>query len=225
MLITEIEQRLRNHQPRTIDTRLPEAAVLVPLVTNHQGYATDVILTRRASHLNKHSGEVAFPGGKREEDDRDLIHTALRESHEEIDLSPSSVDVLGSMGPVISRFGIKVIPIIGSVPEGLTLNANAEELDRIFTVPIDFFTDQENLQFDHWSMNDKNYSMPSYQYGEYLIWGLTAIMLVEFLNVGMNTKIPLDAPQFHVSHSYPLTRYKSETRQPKPTQRNKTASQ
>ncbi|WP_257253609.1 hypothetical protein [Endozoicomonas sp. SESOKO3] len=55
-------------------------------------------------------------------------------------------------------------------------------------------------------MNEKTYSMPSYQYGEYLIWGLTAIMLVEFLNVGLNTTIPLDAPQFHASHSHPQNR-------------------
>ncbi|MGI9281810.1 MAG: CoA pyrophosphatase [Endozoicomonas sp.] len=224
MLITEIEQRLRKHKPRSIDTSLPEAAVLVPLVTNNQGQATDVILTRRATHLHKHSGEVAFPGGKREDQDQNLIHTALRESEEEIDLNPASVQILGTMGPVISRFGIKVIPIIGSVPEGLSLNANVEELDRIFTVPLDFFIDQNNLQFDHWSMNEKSYSMPSYQFGEYLIWGLTAIMLVEFLNVGLNTTIPLDAPQFHVSHSYPQTRYQSDSRQPKPNQRNKAAN-
>ncbi|WP_081869768.1 CoA pyrophosphatase [Endozoicomonas numazuensis] len=224
MLITEIEQRLRRHKPRSIDTSLPEAAVLVPLVTNHRGQATEVILTRRASHLHKHSGEVAFPGGKREDQDRNLVHTALRESEEEIDLNPSSVQILGTMGPVISRFGIKVIPIIGSVPEGLSLSANAEELDRIFTVPLDFFIDQDNLQFDHWSMNEKTYSMPSYQYDEYLIWGLTAIMLVEFLNVGLNTAIPLDAPQFHVSHSYPQTRYESDSRQPKPNQRNKAST-
>lgn len=206
MLITDIERRLHKHQPRSIDTPLPEAAVLVPLVTNNQGQATEIILTRRATHLHKHSGEVAFPGGKREDDDRDLIHTALRESQEEIDLKPSSVQILGTMGPVISRFGIKVFPVIGSVPENLSLSANIEELDRIFHVPLDFLTNPDNLQFHHWSMNEKTYSMPSYQYGEYLIWGLTAIMLVEFLNVGLNTTIPLDAPQFHASHSHPQNR-------------------
>ncbi|WP_252180492.1 CoA pyrophosphatase [Endozoicomonas sp. 4G] len=200
MLITEIKQRLHKHQPRSIDTSLPEAAVLVPLVTNTQGHAIEVILTRRATHLHKHSGEVAFPGGKRDDDDYNLIHTALRESQEEIDLNPASVQILGTMDPVISRFGIKVIPVIGSVPENVPLSPNIEELDRIFHVPLGFLTHPDNLQFHHWNMNKKNYSMPSYQYGEYLIWGLTAIMLVEFLNVGLDTSIPLDAPQFHVNH-------------------------
>jgi 8-oxo-dGTP pyrophosphatase MutT (NUDIX family) len=223
MLLTDIEQRLKNHKPRIIESTFPEAAVLVPLITNSQGQVTELILTRRATHLDKHSGEVAFPGGKRETLDPNLAFTALRESHEEIDLNPDRVKVIGELGPVISRFGMKVTPFVGSVPEGYPLKANIEELDRIFTVPLDFLTDPENLQFDHWNMNEKRYSMPSYQYGEYLIWGLTAIMLVEFLNVTMDTAIPLDAPQFSPRHS--RSEKGSASRQPKPPIKTKEASQ
>ena len=151
--------------------------------------------------MNSHSGEVAFPGGKRDNTDPNLLFTALRESQEEISLTPNAVNIIGELGPVVSRRGIKVTPFIGAVPSDIELQGNPEELDRIFSVPLEYLTDTRNVRFDQWSMSSKNYAMPSYQFGEYLIWGLTAIMLVEFLNITADTDIPLDAPHFTPGHS------------------------
>ena len=170
--------------------------MLIPLITSNSGIVEELIFTRRASHMSTHSGEVAFPGGKRDEEDQDLIATALRESYEEIALLPDNVKIIGTLGPVISRFGIKVVPYIGAVTGELELKPNISELDRIFTVPLDFFADQENLQYNQLSMDGQPYTMPSYQFGEYHIWGLTAIMLAEFLNVALKTEIPLETPHF-----------------------------
>ena len=74
------------------------------------------------------------------------------------------------------------------------------ELDRIFKVPLSYFLDKENLTFNHWKMRNQDYMMPSFYYGEYLIWGLTAVMLVEFLNITLDTEIPLNAPHFSSHH-------------------------
>ncbi len=200
MRLFDIESKLKEHTPRVLNFSLPEAAVLLPLATDSQGKVTDIIFTRRASHMNSHSGEVAFPGGKRDTTDPDLLYTALRESQEEISLIPAAVNVIGEMGPVVSRRGIKVTPFIGSVPNNVELQPNLDELDRIFSVPLDYLTDPDNIRFDQWYMSSKSYAMPSYQFGEYLIWGLTAIMLVEFLNITTGTNIPLDAPHFTPSH-------------------------
>lgn len=206
MRLEEIEQRIQNHSQRVLQTDLPKAAVLIPLATTLDGRVSELIFTRRSSHMTTHSGEVAFPGGKRDPEDPDLTWTALRESQEEVNLAPSNVKVLGRLGPVVSRFGIEVTPFIGSVPESVELQANTSELDRIFRVPLDFLADTDNLRFDQWKMQDKTYSMPSYQFGEYHIWGLTAIMLVEFMNAGCGIDVPLDAPMFTPKYSHDTSR-------------------
>ncbi len=192
-MLDQVENRLLNHQPRIINAQLPEAAVLIPITNARE---PELVFTRRATHMSTHSGEVAFPGGKRDPSDHDLIATALRESFEEIALPPENVRVIGQTGSVISRFGLEVTPIVGIIEADTPLRANIAELDRIFKVPLQYFLDEKHLTFNHWKMWNQDYRMPSFYYGEYLIWGLTAVMLVEFLNTTLDAKIPLDAPQF-----------------------------
>ena len=201
IMLEQLEQRMRSHQAEAINADLPEAAVLIPLVVEKGASEPELIFTRRASHMSKHSGEVAFPGGKRDATDPDLLWTALRESREEINLDPADVRVIGRLRSVISRFGLEVTPFVGIIPADTQLVANTEELDRIFTVPVSFFLNKNNLRFDHWKRPEKTWKMPAYSYDEYLIWGLTAIMLVDFLNVGLEANIPLDAPQFSTLHT------------------------
>ena len=195
-MLEQLEKRLQKHQASAVNSNLPEAAVLIPLLFRGGTSEPELIFTRRATHMSKHSGEVAFPGGKRDDTDPSLLWTALRESQEEINLEPDSVQVLGQLRSVISRFGLEVTPFVGIIPPDSQLVANTQELDRIFSVPLGYFLDQDNLQFDQWHGTSKTWKMPTYFYDEYLIWGLTAIMLVEFLNVGLDANIPLDAPQF-----------------------------
>ena len=191
-MLTQLERRITAHLPRKINALLPKAAVLIP-VTDHA--EPTLILTRRASHMSTHSGEVAFPGGKQDLTDRNLIETALRESEEEIGLDRGKVRVLGETGTIISRYGLEVTPVVGIVDKKANLTANTEELDRIFQVPLHFFLNRNNLTIDHWQMQSQNYQMPCYWYGEYRIWGLTALILAEFLNITLDADIPLDAPQ------------------------------
>lgn len=196
-MLNQVEERLQNYQPRTIDAQLPEAAVLIPITNASE---PELVFTRRATHMSTHSGEVAFPGGKRDPSDKDLVHTALRESFEEIALPPETVRIIGQTGSVISRFGLEVTPIVGIIEADTPLRANMAELDRIFKVPLSYFLDKENLTFNHWKMRNQDYMMPSFYYGEYLIWGLTAVMLVEFLNITLDTEIPLNVPHFSSHH-------------------------
>ena len=190
-MLTQVQQRLHDYSPRVIDVPLPKAAVLIP-VTNHP--TPELILTRRASHMSTHSGEVAFPGGKQDDTDNSLTETALRESQEEIGLMPEQVQVIGQTGTVISRFGIEVTPIVGIVEASAELTANAAELDRIFRVPVHFFLDKANLEYDSWKDQGQIYAMPRFQYQEYKIWGLTAMMLAEFLNITLDADIAMDSP-------------------------------
>jgi len=159
--------------------RAPMAAsVLVPLVMREQ---LTVLLTQRTAHLSSHSGQIAFPGGKRDPGDTDDAATALREAHEEIGLDSAQVEILGALPIYTTGSAFHVTPVIALVQPGHTIVANAHEVDAVFEVPLAFLMDPANhrhheVEFAgakrHWL------SMP-YQDGatEYFIWGATAGML------------------------------------------------
>jgi len=196
-MLKQVQKRLQNHQPRTLGTALPEAAVLIPLTDDAE---PELIFTRRAAHMNTHSGEVAFPGGKREPSDQSLVQTALRESYEEMGLPPEKVTVIGQGGVVISRFGLKVTPFVGVIAADTPLTANTAELDRIFSVPLHYFLEEKNLTFRRVNRGNQTVQLPSFHYGEYVIWGLTAVILVEFLNITLDAGIEL--PMSYISKHY-----------------------
>jgi 8-oxo-dGTP pyrophosphatase MutT (NUDIX family) len=155
-----------------------DAAVLMALTRED---IPRLILTRRAQHMNSHAGEVAFPGGKCDSSDASIIATALREAHEEIALEPSRVQVVGELGVFTSRIGMKVKPIIGLLDEMPVLQANPDEIESIFTVPLDVFLNQKP-SYDHKiKYMGINIAVPSFNHEGYMIWGLTGYMIVEFM--------------------------------------------
>jgi 8-oxo-dGTP pyrophosphatase MutT (NUDIX family) len=163
-----------------------EAAVLMAF-TNEAD--THLILTRRASHLSSHRGEVALPGGKIDPEDLSFIETALRESQEEIALVPTDVEVLGYLDPMVTRFGIKVTPVVGIVPADVKLTPNLDELDSIFRVPLRFLLRDERVRTDTGTVNGHTVAVPCWHWEGYDIWGVTAIILVNFMNRVMGENI------------------------------------
>ena len=178
-MLDELLRRVSNHTPRTLETdgRFPEAAVLVPITRSDE---PELILTLRASGLSTHGGEVAFPGGRRDPEDPDLVFTALREAEEEIGLPPGLVEVIGPLSPLISLHGIRVTPYVGVIPEYL---ANDAEIAAVFSVPLEFFRQDPREHTHRIDYQGRSWYVPSYRFGEYKIWGLTAIMIVELINL------------------------------------------
>jgi len=207
-MLSLIKDKLAKHEPRELMRHMaegmPEAGVLIPIIS-----AVDsprIILTQRAANLSTHRGEVAFPGGKMDESDESLEFTALREAQEEIGLEPSLVKMVGAMGPVVSRFGIKVTPYVGLVPEDVesSLTPNEGEIANIFSVPISFFLEGKRLRTDEISFRGATLFIPAYEYDGFHIWGLTAIMLSEFLNTVFDAGIDLTkAPESGELKTYP----------------------
>ena len=148
-----------------------------------------MILTRRAGHLNSHAGEVAFPGGKCDATDASVVATALREAEEEIGLAPDKVQVIGQLGVFTSRVGLKVRPVVGLLEELPPLTPSPDEIESIFTVPLDLFLTQPP-SYDHKiKFMGLKVTVPSYHYQDYMIWGLTGFMIVELMRLAYDAKI------------------------------------
>ena len=154
----------------------------------------ELILTLRASGLSTHGGEVAFPGGRRDPEDPDLIFTALREAEEEIGLPPGLVEVIGPLSPLISLHGIRVTPYVGVIPDYVEYLANDAEIAAVFSVPLDFFRQDPREHTHRIDYQGRSWYVPSYRFGEYKIWGLTAIMIVELINLLYDSKISPHQP-------------------------------
>jgi 8-oxo-dGTP pyrophosphatase MutT (NUDIX family) len=157
------------------DSRATPAAVLVALV--ERDYGLSVILTRRADALRKHSGQVAFPGGRADPGETPPV-TALREAHEEIGLHPHLVSLAGLSTPYRTGTGYLVTPVVGFVEPGFTLTANPDEVADIFETPFGFLMNPANHEERFYDLPDgerrRFYAM---SYEDRLIWGATAGML------------------------------------------------
>lgn len=191
-MLEHLRATMRTLEPRRIDLpHLPEAAVLVPIIC---GAEPSLILTQRADSLTTHSGEVAFPGGRRDPEDADLIATALRETYEEIGLAHAQVEVLGTLGALVSRFGLRVTPVVGLVPPALPLVPSEAEIAHVFEVPLAFFRDDPRELTHRIDYLGQSWYVPSYTYDGFRIWGLTAIMIAELTNVLYGATIDLHQP-------------------------------
>jgi 8-oxo-dGTP pyrophosphatase MutT (NUDIX family) len=199
LMLDDLLWRMQSYRPLTLPIagRLPQAAVLLPITRSAE---PGLVLTLRASGMSTHSGEVAFPGGRRDPEDVDLIATALREAQEEIGLPGGLVEVLGPLSTLVSRHGIEVTPYVGLVPDYVEYQANDAEIASVFTVPLAFFRDDPREMTHRIDYLGKSWYVPSYRYGEYQIWGLTAIMVVELVNLLYDAGIELNRPSAAFTH-------------------------
>ncbi|HZD26831.1 MAG TPA: CoA pyrophosphatase [Alphaproteobacteria bacterium] len=154
---------------------LKPAAVLVPIVERDE---PTVLLTKRTDHLHHHAGQISFPGGRVEEQDAGVVETALRETEEEIGLDRGFVEIAGFLDEYQTGTGFHIVPVVGFVRPGFTLQPDEFEVAEVFEVPLGFLFDPANHQ-QHariWNGRERRYyAMP---YRDYYIWGATAGMLM-----------------------------------------------
>jgi 8-oxo-dGTP pyrophosphatase MutT (NUDIX family) len=154
------------------------ASVLVGIVTRDE---PTLILTERTTHLSTHSGQVAFPGGKRDATDRDAIHTGLREAQEEIGLDPSHVEVLGTMPTYTTGTRFIITPVVALVDPAHEVKPNPHEVADAFEIPLVFLMNPAHHRRHHVLADGLRrdwFSMP-YMDGatQRFVWGATAGML------------------------------------------------
>jgi 8-oxo-dGTP pyrophosphatase MutT (NUDIX family) len=160
---------------------LRAAAVLVPLVDRPQGFS--ILLTQRTAHLNRHAGQIAFPGGQMDAGDADEIATALRETEEEIGLSRDHVEPVGRLDRYITRTGFTVAPVVALVEPPFTLRPDPNEVDEAFEVPLDFILDLGNRQKESYEYQGVTRYFYVFHYDKRNIWGATAGMLVNLAEI------------------------------------------
>ena len=189
-MIEDIKYKLNLHNSEKPSGQ-PQASVLIAIL-NYGKYieSPEIIFTQRSSHLSTHSGEVSFPGGKADKTDPSLFDTALRESNEEINLNSKDVTELGKLNYLISRHKIEVNPFIASVDYPQALQPN-EEIQEIFTVPLDFLLDPKNIQRENIERHGSVWLVPTWNIKDQKIWGLTAMITVNFLNVCFDANIEI----------------------------------
>ena len=152
-----------------------DAAVLIGLI--ERDGQVNVILTMRNQMLNNHSGQIAFPGGRIDDEDASPESAALREAWEEIGLDINEVEIMGRLPDYHSGSGYRIAPVIGFVREGAGFEISPDEVDYMFEVPLSFLMDENNHNLTSRMWNDKErffYTMP---YDGHYIWGVTAGMI------------------------------------------------
>ncbi|XP_074142689.1 peroxisomal coenzyme A diphosphatase NUDT7 [Sminthopsis crassicaudata] len=153
-------------------------SVLLPLLVKEDKIY--VLFTVRSKKLRTSPGEVCFPGGKSEPEDKDDIATALREAREEIGLQPHQVEVVCRLVPHINKNGIMITPVVGFIDSSFQAQPNPHEVSEVFLVPLEYFLNPrthfsfQTSIFGHCSrIHSFGYMDPQNQ-SVYHIWGLTA---------------------------------------------------
>ena len=180
-MIQALTSRLIDFTAKSPDENLPQAAVLILCYEKDDDLF--FIMTKRSNSLPSHPGEVAFPGGKKEESDKDLKQTALREASEEISIDSSKVEILGQLDPLESRFGLSVTPFIGILKENFELDPNPDEVAEIFYLPISFFKNDPLIKRGVTNFKGETFDTPVIIYENYEIWGLTLAFTLDFLKL------------------------------------------
>lgn len=171
-----LRTRLRRVPSKTLEApglALKEAAVLAPLFW--RGGEPWTYLTQRPITLRKHPGQISFPGGGRDAADLTPLHTALRETHEELGLEPARVDVLGMLGAMPTITAYWVTPFVGVVPADAPLSPNPVEIAEVLEAPL------WRLRREKRRLYEAERDAFVWDDGRHVVWGATWRMLDQLL--------------------------------------------
>ena len=181
-----IKKALAKRSPNIIedkDSVYLHAAVLIPLYRYENEYR--LLFTKRTNSVEHHKGQISFPGGAVDEEDKTLEDTALREASEEIGLLPEDVTLLGRIDDtltVVSNFVVH--PIIGMIPYPYDFKINRGEVKRLIEVPLQvFMVDNPKDRIHDVEYGGATYASVAYPYGDDIIWGATARIMENFMEI------------------------------------------
>ncbi len=170
------------------DNRLQRAAVLIPLFEKEGEY--HLLLTRRTDKVPLHKGQISFPGGRQDPTDRDLLATALREAREEMGIEERDVRILGELDDVCTFSDFCVAPFVGWFPYPYRFRPNPHEIEEVLEVPLTALLEPASFREEVQERSGQLHRVFFYQYGKHNIWGATARIIQQFLDLLPKSSFP-----------------------------------
>jgi 8-oxo-dGTP pyrophosphatase MutT (NUDIX family) len=180
--IDQVRKILSTRQRRIIEQpSLARAAILIPLF--EKGETCHMIFTKRSDNVRYHKGEISFPGGVVDEEDSELERTALREAFEEIGLKESDVQIIGVLDDIITITQFVVTPFVGVFPYPYPFKLSPVEIAELIEVPLSALLDEDCFSEREIIRGTGKEVVNAYQYENHVIWGATARILKQFLDL------------------------------------------
>lgn len=179
-----LRQALSAYSPQAIAAvpGIPGAGVLLLLHAHPDG--PNIVFQKRTESVRDHKGQISFPGGGTDPEDADALATALRETHEEIGVLPVDIEVLGQLDDMVTVSNFRVTPYVGWLDRyPYEWRFSDAEVAYLLEVPLAHLLEPSTLVPDRRLINGREYVFSSYQWEDDLIWGATARMLTNFLDI------------------------------------------
>ncbi len=177
-----------SHEPVEIDDQEYDAAVIAPIVDRDGEH--HLLFTKRADHLGEHPGQMSFPGGGAERQDRTILDTALREAYEEIGLEETEAEVVGQLDDIRTVTEYAVTPFVARVPDREYV-PDEHEVAEIAVLPLSELLDPDNYEYDRRSHPYYGDVVIHYFHVDgYTVWGATGRILVQLLELTTEFEAP-----------------------------------
>ena len=187
-----IKKILSNRSPKRIhDSRFRPSAVLIPIYQSDDG--CHIIFNQRTDTVAHHKSQICFPGGLRDEGDVNLEETALREAEEEIGIAPPDVRVLGRLDDITTVTHFVISPFVGMIPHPYPFRVNRTEIAKFIDIPIEAFLDHHDFWEELWTWEGSEYPVYFFRYGDEIIWGATAKIFLQFLELALDWRAPANS--------------------------------
>jgi len=164
------------------DPRLKRAAILIPLFKKEGEY--HILLTRRTDKVAHHKGQISFPGGQQDKKDKNLLATALREAQEEMGIEEKDVHILGELDDICTATtDFCVSPFVALIPYPYSFRINPLEIEEVIEVPLSALFDETQFHQEVGLKNGRTFPVYFYQHKDHTIWGVTASILRQLLEL------------------------------------------
>jgi 8-oxo-dGTP pyrophosphatase MutT (NUDIX family) len=179
-----IRDKLDRHQLKTYkyaDVPYREAAVLIPLF--YKDDEAHLLFTKRTDKVEHHKGQISFPGGMVDDQDIDLRHTALRETHEEMGIQAADIKILGQTDRFLTNTHFLVTPFVGYFEYPYLFKINPDEIEKVLYVPLRHLLDPQIFRTEEWVREGVRWNLHFYDFQGENIWGVTGFLLSNFFSI------------------------------------------